>query len=639
MQLTLDNLRTAFHLPREQAAATLGVTLNELKKALKVLKIERWPFRKLASLDALRQDLEEQLGVLEGLPGDNQSTIARIKDTRARIEDDMAKIRHDPNYPIEEDLHKLRLHNYKARFQRQHNAGSGSLPKPLPSPKTLALAPSSSNASTQGLQTQPSGGLVGRTSSSGGAPAPQAAGQHNNQSVTLNVLPSTRIAANGGVLASLGSAPATCMAYSAPLYDANAMDVDAGSARYTSLQQVGGYVQAAPGSTPPWMRPLHAQQQQQWPQGAQHHMDAARYGAQPLPQPPLTGVSAPPPVAVPPHAHQQQARTHHLGATSQPLPGAGRVKLEWPEQRMHSAAPAGWPQAGHVPAAPAVEPKATPLEEMLDVLMTCSSDAGWQQATQQHAQHPPGGNSAQLPLGHTTVTTGLQGVAPAAPTQPQQPQGGGFQSNELFGGLQQQPGQAAPEQQQYGPHTVAAFEAHGPVIAMPGGPQYFQLSAADKEEEELLQLLGLPTPRAAAYTTAPAPLGISYAGAPAVAVHPAAPQHQQPQALQQQQPGGGWAEPVPQQQGQGQQHPMASAPLYYQQRHLQQQHSQELSHQQQQQAMYEQYQLQQRQHQLQQQGMQGYAAPAPAANHAAPAMQQQYQQQPMTMDLRGIWDV
>lgn len=40
--LTLESLRTAFHLPRESAAEALGVTVNELKKALKVLKIERW---------------------------------------------------------------------------------------------------------------------------------------------------------------------------------------------------------------------------------------------------------------------------------------------------------------------------------------------------------------------------------------------------------------------------------------------------------------------------------------------------------------------------------------------------------------------------------------------------------------------
>lgn len=53
----------------------------------------------------------------------------------ARINEDMVKIRQDPNHPIEEDLHKLRLHNYKARFQRSHASGT---PRPLPAAKVGA---------------------------------------------------------------------------------------------------------------------------------------------------------------------------------------------------------------------------------------------------------------------------------------------------------------------------------------------------------------------------------------------------------------------------------------------------------------------------------------------------------------------
>jgi hypothetical protein len=50
----------------------------------RVLRVICRPFRKLASLQALHQDLEEQLQVLATAPGDNQSTVARLKVGRLR---------------------------------------------------------------------------------------------------------------------------------------------------------------------------------------------------------------------------------------------------------------------------------------------------------------------------------------------------------------------------------------------------------------------------------------------------------------------------------------------------------------------------------------------------------------------------
>ena len=43
-----------FHLPCKDAAKALGVAHSKLKRRLRKMHISRWPHRKLASLDCLR---------------------------------------------------------------------------------------------------------------------------------------------------------------------------------------------------------------------------------------------------------------------------------------------------------------------------------------------------------------------------------------------------------------------------------------------------------------------------------------------------------------------------------------------------------------------------------------------------------
>ena len=52
-----------FHLPIQTAASHLGMGLTALKKLCRIFRVERWPYRKLQSLDHLIGSIEEQAEV------------------------------------------------------------------------------------------------------------------------------------------------------------------------------------------------------------------------------------------------------------------------------------------------------------------------------------------------------------------------------------------------------------------------------------------------------------------------------------------------------------------------------------------------------------------------------------------------
>ncbi|KAJ9521665.1 hypothetical protein QJQ45_015276 [Haematococcus lacustris] len=166
--LTLDTLRTAFHLPRELAAEQLQVTVNELKKSLKNLGVGRWPYRKIASLQALQHDLDQQIHAFRAFgsaDGPAMSHVQDLQDMHAKISQDIAKIVEDPNVPLDESLHKLRLQNYKARFLGRHGMTSHlpmlKLPTaPIQTPAAKVSSPTiaTSSAAEQGVsQPDPAG--------------------------------------------------------------------------------------------------------------------------------------------------------------------------------------------------------------------------------------------------------------------------------------------------------------------------------------------------------------------------------------------------------------------------------------------------------------------------------------------------
>jgi hypothetical protein len=56
----MDDLRTVFHLPINDAAKKLGLCVTVLKQKCREFGIVRWPFRKVKKIDMLIKQLEEE---------------------------------------------------------------------------------------------------------------------------------------------------------------------------------------------------------------------------------------------------------------------------------------------------------------------------------------------------------------------------------------------------------------------------------------------------------------------------------------------------------------------------------------------------------------------------------------------------
>ena len=56
---TLEKLQSVFHLPINDAAASLGMGVTVLKKLCRDREIKRWPFRKLSSVDKLIESVKK----------------------------------------------------------------------------------------------------------------------------------------------------------------------------------------------------------------------------------------------------------------------------------------------------------------------------------------------------------------------------------------------------------------------------------------------------------------------------------------------------------------------------------------------------------------------------------------------------
>ena len=57
-ELTLEQLSACFHLPSERACERLGIGLTVLKRQCRKLKIGRWPYRKIQSINKLMEKIE-----------------------------------------------------------------------------------------------------------------------------------------------------------------------------------------------------------------------------------------------------------------------------------------------------------------------------------------------------------------------------------------------------------------------------------------------------------------------------------------------------------------------------------------------------------------------------------------------------
>eukprot|EP00798_Chlamydomonas_sp_ICE-L_P013228 gene13228-19069_t len=97
----------------QAAANMLGMSMNSLKTLCLDYKIQRWPHRKLASIDILL----ETGPVLESNPTKRQRLTSLLHSLRQGILD-------DPNLPIPEEVEKTRQRLYKRRHLEQARMGS-----------------------------------------------------------------------------------------------------------------------------------------------------------------------------------------------------------------------------------------------------------------------------------------------------------------------------------------------------------------------------------------------------------------------------------------------------------------------------------------------------------------------------------
>ena len=58
-ELSLDKLQAVYHLPISKAAAALNIGVTVLKKYCRWYSIERWPYRKIRSVDKLMQQMQK----------------------------------------------------------------------------------------------------------------------------------------------------------------------------------------------------------------------------------------------------------------------------------------------------------------------------------------------------------------------------------------------------------------------------------------------------------------------------------------------------------------------------------------------------------------------------------------------------
>lgn len=106
-------LQEVYHLPINEAADQLGIGVTVLKKYCRRFNIDRWPYRKLKSMDKLIQSVEEQRAL------DPQGTSFVL----AKLHRFKQEVYANPEVCFDEAIKKLRQANFKMEYkQRQASA-------------------------------------------------------------------------------------------------------------------------------------------------------------------------------------------------------------------------------------------------------------------------------------------------------------------------------------------------------------------------------------------------------------------------------------------------------------------------------------------------------------------------------------
>jgi hypothetical protein len=113
-RLTIDDMRKVFHLSSAHAAHALGISINHLKRTCRRLNMDRWPFRKLASLKDLLQSVRDDPAI----------PAAQKDELEQQITEFTHRVMVNPNEKVEGILLVVRQSQYKQRHldRKKHSS-------------------------------------------------------------------------------------------------------------------------------------------------------------------------------------------------------------------------------------------------------------------------------------------------------------------------------------------------------------------------------------------------------------------------------------------------------------------------------------------------------------------------------------
>ncbi|TKY73376.1 RKD1 protein [Spatholobus suberectus] len=106
-----------FYMPISQAARELNVGLTHLKKRCRELGIQRWPHRKLMSLQTLIKNIQEQ-GETEGHENDE-----KIRTAIEMLEREKRMVEEMPDLQLDDNTRRLRQACFKANYKKRKLMG------------------------------------------------------------------------------------------------------------------------------------------------------------------------------------------------------------------------------------------------------------------------------------------------------------------------------------------------------------------------------------------------------------------------------------------------------------------------------------------------------------------------------------
>ncbi|KAL0020823.1 hypothetical protein WJX79_001770 [Trebouxia sp. C0005] len=109
--LSLEKLQSVYECPISKAAARLNIGVTVLKKYCRWYSIERWPYRKIHSVDKLMDQLNEL---------EDDEVVAEVKQELMVIRE---RLLCDPALHLDEKVKRLRQAAFKYQYkQRQQPA-------------------------------------------------------------------------------------------------------------------------------------------------------------------------------------------------------------------------------------------------------------------------------------------------------------------------------------------------------------------------------------------------------------------------------------------------------------------------------------------------------------------------------------